>query len=210
VLDVIIIHLAGAPRWRVLSEVPLFRITVLISIRGMMLGDFGGVLLLGRLLEFPEDHAGGVRVLHAEAPEDLIHPVLKVEGTPFELTFRDEAAFIATQAVPMVTDSLFNRPQGAFIRFCVDIFAEKGALRKDILGDRPHRYHGENPAILGLLRDGWDARVGHYDISCCYSLVDVEIIPSTLHRMFEGRVCLSLIHVVCSLRCCPIKGTLIK
>ena len=60
VLDVIIIHLAGAPRWRVLSEVPLFRIAVLISIRGMMLGNFRGVFLLGRLLEFPEDHAGGI------------------------------------------------------------------------------------------------------------------------------------------------------
>ena len=61
VLDVIIIHLAGAPRWRVLSEVALFRIAVLIGIRGMMLGDFGGVfLLLCRLLELPEDHAGGI------------------------------------------------------------------------------------------------------------------------------------------------------
>ena len=48
--------------------------------------------------------------MHAEAPEDLVHPVLKVYGAPFELTFRDEAAFIASQAVPMVTDSLLNRP----------------------------------------------------------------------------------------------------
>lgn len=175
-----------------------------------MLGDFGGVLLLGRLLEFPEDHAGGVRVLHAESTEDLIHPVLKVEGTPFELTFRDEAAFIATQAVPMVTDSMLNRPQGAFIRFCVDIFAEKGALGKDILWDRPHRYHGENPTIMRLLGDRWDVGIGYYDISCSYSLVDVDILPGTLHRMFEGRICPCLIHGVCSLRCCAIKGPLIK
>jgi hypothetical protein len=51
VLDVIIIHLTGAPRGRVLSEVPLFRIAAMIRIRGMVLCDFGGILL-SRLLEF--------------------------------------------------------------------------------------------------------------------------------------------------------------
>ena len=48
--------------------------------------------------------------MNAEAPEDLIHPVLKVEGAPFELTYRDEAALIATQTVPIVTDGLLYRP----------------------------------------------------------------------------------------------------
>ena len=103
--------------------------------------------------------------MHAEATEYLIHPILKVEG-PFELTFRDEAAFIATQAVSLVTDGLLNRPESALIRFCVNIPAENGALRKDILEARACRYHRENPTILGLLRDWWDAGVGHYDISC--------------------------------------------
>ena len=86
-----------------------------------MLGNFLGILLLSRLIQLPEDHAGGVRILHAEATEDLIHPVLKVEG-PLELSFRDKAAFIPTQAVPLVTNGLLNRPKSAFIRLYVDIF----------------------------------------------------------------------------------------